>query len=345
MLGIDEQRGAWLTGVMVGRSSGEGGWYGSDGRMGSVSMSLTGAYPYAAYTMSKRTSLWGVAGYGSGELQLVTSGGRTYNTDVSLAMAAVGLRAEIIANEANSGATIAILADGLLTSMKSKAGTGLSATDGNRSRLRLGLESRWAFEAGRGAFVPRAEVSLRHDGGDGENGLGAEIGAGIAYSNRDDTLIFDISGRSLVLNRNSDFREWGVSASVRYDPQPQTDRGLSLSLRQTTGTGTAGDTDELMAATAIEEIVGGSSLSRSGSFDAEAAYGIPAFGGRMTGTPLVGYNMSNDTNEVRVGWRLTSARRPNRAWFEFGAEVMRREQANDNEPAEHVLGFRTTLKW
>ena len=345
MLGIDEQKGAWLTGLMVGRSSGEGGWYGSDGRMGSVSMSLTGAYPYAGYSMSERVSLWGVAGYASGELQLVTPGDRIYNTDVSLAMAAAGLRAEIIANEARSGATIAILADGLLTSMKSKAVTGLSATSGNRSRLRLGIEGRWALEAAGGAFVPRAEVSLRHDGGDGENGFGAEVGGGLAYSNAADTLIFDLSGRSLVMNSNSGFREWGVSASIRYDPQPQTDRGLSVSLSQTTGTGPAGDTDELMTATAIEAIAGGSDSAKSGSFDAETAYGLPAFGGRMTGTPLVGYSMSNDTNEIRVGWRLTPARRPNGASFQFGAEMMRREQANDNEPAEHVLGIRTTLRW
>ena len=345
MLGIDQQRGAWLTGIMAGRSTGKGGWYGSDGRMGSVSLSLAGAYPYAAYKMSERNSVWGVAGFAAGKMRLVTPGDQTYYTGVSLAMAAAGARAEIVANESNTGATISILADGLLTSMKSKAVAGLSASRGNRTRLRLGVEGRWAFDLGVGAFVPRVEASLRHDAGDGENGLGAEIGGGIGFSNRSNTLFADISGRTLVMNRNSDFQEWGTSATIRYDPKPHTDRGLSVSLGHSVGTGPAGDVDKLMTATAIEQILGGSNAARTASLNAEAAYGLPVLRGRMTGTPLVGYNMTDESNEVRVGWRLTPEGSQDRISFELDAEIVRREQANENIPADHALGIRAALRW
>ena len=342
MFGIDERKGKWLAGMAVGRSSGEGGWYGRDDRMGSLSLSLTGVYPYIGYNMSEQISIWGVAGYGSGDLQVVTPGDQTYNTDVSLAMAAAGTRIELLQNKTAPGPMIAVLADGMVTSMKSGAVPGLSATDGKRSRLRLGLESRWTFIQDGSTFEPRLEASARHDGGDGENGLGLEIGGGLAYSNADDTLIVDISGRSLVMNRNSRFREWGVSASVRYDPRPETDRGLSVSLSQTTGTGPAGSADELMTATAIEDISGGSA-TRASSMHAKAGYGLPAFGGSMTGIPWVGYDMSNDTNDVRLGWRLKPARRT-KGSFEFNTEVQRRAEAEDTE-AKYQYGFQIISRW
>ncbi len=342
MFGIDERKGKWLAGMAIGRSSGEGGWYGRDGGMGSVSMTLTGVYPYIGYNMSEQISIWGVAGYASGDLQVVTPGDQTYDTDVSLAMAAAGTRIEIMQSNGAPGPTIAVLADGMVTSMKSGAVPGLSATDGQRSRLRLGLEGRWTFIQDGSIFEPRLEVSARHDGGDGENGLGIEVGGGLAYSNAADTLIVDISGRSLVMNRNSRFREWGVSASVRYDPRPETDRGLSVSLSQTTGTGPAGSADELMTATAIEDISGGSA-TRAGSMHAKAGYGLPAFGGSMTGIPWVGYDMSNDTNDVRLGWRLKPARRT-KGSFELNTEVQRRAEAEDTE-AKYQYGFQIITRW
>ena len=35
---------------------------------GDVASSLTGVHPYVAYTLSDRVGLWGMVGYGSGDL-------------------------------------------------------------------------------------------------------------------------------------------------------------------------------------------------------------------------------------------------------------------------------------
>ena len=154
MLGIDRRTGRRLTGLAFGRSSGEGSWYGADDRMGTASMSLTGIYPYLGWSVPERLSLWGAAGYGSGELELVTPGEETYSTDVSLLMAAAGMRSELM--QGGRGPAVAVLADGLFTGMRSDAVPGLGASDGKRLRLRLGLESRWDFALEDGALAPRA---------------------------------------------------------------------------------------------------------------------------------------------------------------------------------------------
>ena len=39
-------------------------------------------------------------------------------------------------------------------------------------------------------------------------------------------------------------------------------------------------------------------------------YGIALFGGGFTGTPNLGFGLSDTGRDYRLGWRLTSARRP-----------------------------------
>ena len=51
------------------------------------------------------------------------------------------------------------------------------------TRLRLALEGSRAFRFGGGDMLtPSMEAGLRHDGGDAETGFGADIGAGLAWS-------------------------------------------------------------------------------------------------------------------------------------------------------------------
>ncbi len=343
LLGIDHRKGRWLTGLAIGRSSGEGGWTGTDDRMGTISMTLSGFYPYLGYSLSDRASIWGVAGYGSGDLKLTTPDDETFETDAKLTMAAAGLRATIIEGETDKSPTISVLADGMTTRTESDAVPGLSATDGKRTRLRLGLESSWNFTSDNGMITPRTEISLRHDGGDGEDGMGIELGVGVAYQSHDNALTFDFSGRSVAINSNSDFREWSVSTSLMYDPRPNTDRGLTVALNQSTGTGLAGDVDSLMDTAAAEDFVQQQDPMKSGSLQAEAAYGVPAFGGRMTSAPLVGYSLSDDVQETKIGWRLTPER-PKWGSFELATEVTRSDPANDDD-SEYALGVQSVMQW
>ena len=85
----------------------------------------------------------------------------------------------------------------------------------------------------------------------------------------------------------------------------------------------------------------------SSRLDAELGYGIAMFGGGFTGTPNVGFGLSDTVREYRMGWRLSSARPGDAGGFELSLDAARREAANDpgaSEP-EHRIGFGLTARW
>ena len=73
MLGADFSRDAWLGGLMLSHSRGEGGYRSPDGS-GEVESTLTALFPYARYALSERVSVWGMAGYGEGTLTVTPVG-------------------------------------------------------------------------------------------------------------------------------------------------------------------------------------------------------------------------------------------------------------------------------
>ena len=126
--------------------------------------------------------------------------------------------------------------DALWTRTSSETTDQLAASDSDATRLRLGLEGsyRMALEGG-GSLVPKLEIGARHDGGDAETGFGVEIGGGIAWSDPALGLSLDVSGRTLIAHGNDDLKDRGYAASLAFDPDPATQRGPSLSLRQEFG--------------------------------------------------------------------------------------------------------------
>ena len=83
------------------------------------------------------------------------------------------------------------------------------------------------------------------------------------------------------------------------------------------------------------------------SLQGELGYGLSVFGDRFTGTPNVGFGLSDSAREYRVGWRLTSAIEGDPG-FEVNLDAMRRESANDDgagAPAEHGVMLRAAIRW
>ena len=60
-------------------------------------------------------------------------------------------------------------------------------------------------------------------------------------------------------------------------------------------------------------------------FDTEFGYGLPVFGGGFTGTPNVGFGVSDTARDYRLGWRLTPAASGDTG-FEVSLDAMRRER-------------------
>ena len=364
MLGADYARGRWLIGLALAQSDGEGDYRDTDvmsraasqdcpaeaaelcrGAVregdGTVEASLTAAVPYAAFQASERLKLWGAAGYGTGEVTLKTELGGRYSADTSWSMAAAGLRGDLLqAPQEGSGPALAVTSDALWTRTSSEKTARLAASDSDVTRLRVGLEGsyRVVLEDG-GSLVPKLEVGARHDGGDAETGFGVELGGGIAWTDPGMGLSLDLSGRTLLAHGNDDLKDRGFSAALAYDPAPATKRGASLSLRQDFGGRATGGLDALFQPAALEDRTGSEAASR---WAVEAAYGLPAFGGRWTGSPHAGFGLATAARDYSLGWRLTpeAANAPD---LSFGVKATRRE--SDVQAAEHTFGVELTARW
>ena len=357
MLGADYARGDWLVGLALTQSSAEGGYAATgdapcpdpdavlcDGALragdGEVEASLTAALPYASVQASERLKLWGSAGYGSGEVTLKTMDER-YSADTTWSMAAAGLRGDLLeAPMEGSGPALALTSDALWTRTSSDRTRELAASDSDVTRLRLGLEGsyRMALE-GDGHLTPKLELGARHDGGDAETGFGVELGGGLAWSAPGLGLSLDVSGRTLLAHEDDDLKDRGVSAALAFDPAPATQRGLSLSLRQELGGRAQGGLDALFTPDPLEDRSGSEATSR---WTMEAAYGVPAFGGRFTGSPHVGLGLSTAARDYSLGWRLTpeAASAPD---LSFGLKATRRE--SDAAVPEHTVGVELRARW
>ena len=218
----------------------------------------------------------------------------------------------------------------------------LAASDSDVTRLRLGLEGsyRIATEGG-GHVTPKLEAGMRHDGGDAETGFGVELGGGLAWVDPALGLSLDVSGRTLVAHGNDDLKDRGFAASLAFDPDPASERGLSLALRQEMGGQAKGGLDALFRADPLEDRTG--SGETAARWQAEAAYGFPAFSGRFTGSPHVGLGLATGARDYSVGWRLTPAANANAPDISFGVRATRRE--SDTAMPEHTVGFEINARW
>ena len=336
LLGADYARGRWLVGLALSRTDAQGGASGK----GSYEMdaSLTAATAYGGWRASERLKLWGAAGHGRGDLTLTPERDGAMETDIDWTMAALGARGELL-QAAGSGPLLALVSDALWARTASEKVTGLEDAGAGVTRLRLGLEGSWAVALDRGGSVePRLTLGGRHDGGDAETGFGVEIGGGVAWSAPALGLTVDIEGRTLLAHEADGLKDRGYSASLAFDPDPATERGLSLTLRQDWGGQASGGLDALFAPDPLDR-AGSEATSR---WTLEAAWGFAALGGRFTASPHAGLGLAPGSRDYTIGWRLApaAAAAPN---LSLGLEAARRE-SHGAETGHHV-GVEMSFRW
>ncbi|MCY4155904.1 MAG: hypothetical protein OXF66_00445, partial [Gammaproteobacteria bacterium] len=367
MLGADYARGGWLAGLALIESASKGGYRalvgnnpcagpgpGSAGGAGAappapcapaglgegeVEASLTAAVPYASLRLGERFRLWGAAGHGAGGVSLRTMG-ETYSADTSWGMAAAGLRGGLL-GAGGGGPSLSVVSDALWTRTASAAGRGLAASESASTRLRIGLEGSWRLALpGGGSLAPRLELGARHDGGDAETGFGVELGGGFKWAEPRLGLSLDISGRTLLAHEDGGIRDRGLSAALSFDPAPSTELGPSLSLRQDLGGRASGGLDALFRPGPMEARAGGGAAA--GRWALEAAWGLPAFGGRFIGVPLLGFGQAPGGRDHSLGWRL-SPKDGDAPDLSLGVLAVRRESARAG--ADHGIEIKLGYRW
>ena len=351
MLGADFTREVATVGLMVMHSRGEGSYRGQG--EGTVESTLTGLYPYGRYALNERVTVWGAAGYGEGEFTLTPKDAPAIETEMDLAMGAVGVRGVALEPPADGGLEVAVNSDALAVRTASDSVDGgdggkLVGADADVTRLRLGLEGTWrGVTMGRGgALTPRLELGVRHDGGDAETGFGVDAGAGLVWVNPGSGLSAELSARGLLTHESDGFRDRGIAGSLAWDPRPDSNRGFSLTVSQTMGAAAAGGMDALLGRETLEGLAAndeGDDLANR-RLEVGLGYGFGVFGDRFTATPEVELGLSNGQREYRLGWRL-GLERGGPVSMELGLDATRHEAANDEGEAVNALMLRGSVRW
>ena len=347
ILGADAEWNRLLAGVAISVSEGEGTFAQPGVDSGTIESTMTVVSPYARLALTERVSAWGLAGWGTGDMTIVQAANdrgqpeRVTRTDLEMRLAAVGGRGVLLEADEAGGIDLALKADAFYVETESEAVSNEGSTTGVASRVRLALEGGRAFDMGDGATLrPSLELGLRHDGGDAETGTGVEVGGRIRYADAGSGLTVEASARTLIAHEDSGYREWGAGGSVRLDPGAS-GRGLSLSLAPVWGTPSSG-VERLWSARDAAGLAPGGEFEAERRLEGELGYGLAAFGGAFTGTPNIGFGLSDNARDYRLGWRLTSAV-PGDPGFEVSLDATRRETANDN--AEHGAMLRAVIRW
>ena len=345
-VGADRMLGRGMAGLAIAHFLGKGG-YRSPDVGGEFETALSMLYPYGRYAASERLSVWGVAGYGEGTLTLVPEGESPMEADMNLALVAVGGRGVLARAPGSGGVELAATTDAMVVNSASQTVPGLEAAKTSVTRLRLGLEGTWRGIDITGArLAPAFEIGVRHDGGDAETGFGADIGAGLAWSDPEHGIEARVQGRGLLNHEDRGYRERGFAGSLTWDPNPYSERGFGFTLDWTEGASATGGMDALLAGGVPRNLAANNDGNEAyrRRLEAKVGYGIPVWGSRFIGTPEIGFRLSDARRECRLGWRLGLARH-DRMDFELTLEgIWRETETTDREP-EHAFEVALRARW
>lgn len=305
-LGVDYTQGPWLGGLAVAYNHGTGTYADAarQARTGELRSTLTSVHPYLRWAVQENLDVWGLLGYGWGDLELTPAQGQGVSTDMALQLGAVGARGTVARL---AKATLALKADAFLVTLDTDEIPGLPEVEADAHRVRLVLEGTYTqtLAAGR-QFTPTLELGLRQDGGDAETGLGVELGGGLRYTDPYLGLTVEGRGRVLLAHAESAYKEWGASGAARLDPGAD-GRGLAFALRPAYGA-----TGSRMASlwgqeiTALAPGTGGQAPPRTGwQVQADLSYGFAGWRARDRLTPYGGVTLARGgTQQYRLGGRL-----------------------------------------
>ena len=285
--------------------------------------------------------MWGILGYGTGELTLDIAEVGRWTTPTEMRMAAAGARGVLVPAPEGGGFELAARTDALIMRMTSDAAStdagNLDATQADVSRLRVIVDGSRTFGIGeRGTLTPRLEMGVRHDAGDAERGTGLELGASLRYASG--AVSIEGAVRGLLAHEDTDYREWGASGAIRIDPGAS-GRGLSFSVTPSWGNASSA-TERLWSTRDAAGLVRGEDFEAESRLEAELGYGLRAPRGLGAITPYTGLTLSDGGARTWRGgarWTLSDA-------ASLNLEGTREERGGD-EGASDALMLRASVRW
>ena len=364
LVGADWVTGQWTAGVTLGRSTGAGDYRQSDCAAAdpcsiAVETTLTGVYPYlGGVQLGDHVEAWAAAGYGRGDLTLRPDDDKALSTDLTVTMGAAGLHSQLLQPANGDGFSVAFKGDARFTRATSEAVNraegNLAAAETDVWLIRAGIEAARPMAVGAAAtFIPSFEVGVRLDGGDADTGFGTDIGAGLAFSSPEKGLRLDLKARGLMAHEAAGFQEWGAAASLTWEPQPDSEHGLSAGLTQSWGASPSGGMEALLQRRSMAELAatdndGAARFVAAGRLEAELGYGLPLWDGAFTMTPNIGFAFSETVRDYRIGWKFSPASQGNTTaprQLELELDATRSETTGGDGSAEHGVMLRSMFLW
>ena len=338
-LGLDYRQASLLMGLAVAHSTGTVDYERTGGTTAGVDVQLTSLLPYAHWQPRPGLGLWGLLGAGWGEMDLKAVGDpATYTTALTSWLGAVGGRQALTTWQ---GIDLAAKTDAFLTTLRSEAKTNLPGARGHAERVRLLLEGQTAVALSPVSRVqPRLEVGGRWDSGTAEQGLGLELGGGLAYTQTEWGLSVDMQGRYLLVHEDRAFEDWGASVNVRLDPGLGGE-GAYLTVAPVWGQPGSGVEQLWGQAAAVpgDPPAARAAGWRPGNVEIDVGYGLALADGRGLLTPYGGLVLGDPgTARYRLGsrWALSSL-------LDLNIEGERAEQPG--QAVTHSVSVRLGWQW
>ena len=317
-----------LVGVAANRSKGSFEFDGNESLK--TDSQLTAINPYFGWNSGDGAGLWATIGYGKGKVEVALD----EPTDLTMRMVALGGSMDVSVGDE---VPLTVKGEASKARLVTAATSTQEAVTANIQRLRLAVEVQDVTVQGAGEqFTRSAALGIRHDGGDGDTGLGAELDGELGWSVPATGVTLRATGHVLLAHQ-SDLKEWGVGGLIRYDV-PGFSEGRGLSLRLQPSYGAESDSGQLWEHQVTE--------LESESDDAPGArlamgldWGRAALSGRGLLTPYGNLELSEDGARV---YRLGSR-------FEIGPAIHidlggDRKEAADEAP-EHGIDLSVRVDW
>ena len=295
--------GAWSRGTMDYRHADS-----ADTRRRDYQLTLGSVLPYLSWTpKGGEMQLWLSGGYGLGELRRELLNDERVQSDLNQRLVAGGASLRLL-QQGSTSLRLNVQGQGTWTEVDGNRQKGLARLRVQSSALRATLQGQRTVQLRGGAsLTPNLELGIRHDGGDGDTGTGAQLGGALRYHNAQG-LQADAGGE--VLLGRGEYREWGVWGLVSWTTSTD-GRGWSLQLQPRYGMGSRGTGTTLSPVDNTQWLQGGPPLNTlatpapaSGQLDLRLGYGLARGGGLLA--PYSELSLGAETRRWRMGlqWLL-----------------------------------------
>ena len=328
-----------LAGVATSWSQGSFDYSAADGEGGEYETRMNGLHPYMALSLYESLSVWTVAGFGFGKIRVEDGQASRQSADGGFRSGALGANLRLFSGASPPGGgatTVDLKAEISLTRMEVEDNRDrIEGLEVRTNRLRFVIRGAHAFYLDSGASVePFAELGMRRDGGDGETGVGVEIGGGVSYYSTVPGFVLEARGRALRTHEGG-LREWGVDGAARFDAGAD-GRGLSLSLLPSWGESPSGMERLWEEGTAASSVPDG--FFPSLRLETEIGYGFPALDERGLFTPYGALGRNGGDVGYRAGSRFNLG-----SSFDIALEGQRQE-FQEGKP-EHGITLTGRVNW